>query len=94
MRFIANLITSLIIAGWIATMSVFSIQNITPYALKFLQFESIKIPIGVLLSISVGSGFILGSFVPLFFSSPKKSSRRRLEEMNVDEFEEFNFERR
>lgn len=92
MRFIANLITSLLIAGWIATMSVFSIQNITPYTLKFLQFESIKIPIGVLLSISVGGGFILGAFVPLFFKSSNKSSRKRLDEMNVDEFEEFNFD--
>jgi putative membrane protein len=92
MRFIANLITSLLIAGWIATMSVFSIQNITPYTLRFLQFESIKIPIGVLLSIGVGGGFILGSFVPLFLRSPNKSSRRRLDEMNVDEFEEFNFD--
>ncbi|PSF38111.1 DUF1049 domain-containing protein [Aphanothece hegewaldii CCALA 016] len=93
MRFIANLITSLLIAGWIATMSVFSIQNITPFSLKLLQFESIKIPIGVLLSISVGTGFILGSFVPLFLKSSKKSSQRRLEEINIDEFEEFNFDK-
>jgi uncharacterized integral membrane protein len=92
MRFIANLITSLLIAGWIATMSVFSIQNITPVALKFLTFESIKIPIGVLLSIGVGTGFVLGSFVPLFFGS-QKLSRRKLSEMNIDEFEEFNFDR-
>jgi lipopolysaccharide assembly protein A len=93
MRFIANLITSLLIAGSIATMSVFSIQNITPVSLKFIQFESIQIPIGVLLSICVGSGFIMGAFVPPLLSSPKNSSRRRLEEINVDDFEEFNFDR-
>lgn len=59
---------SLIIALWVSIIPVFSIQNITPVSIKFIVFESIKIPVGVLLSFSAGGGMLIGGILPLFFS--------------------------
>lgn len=63
MKLVSNFLTSLIVAGWIATIAVFSIQNITAVSLKFLAFESIKLPVGVLLSLSIGVGMIVGAIL-------------------------------
>lgn len=63
MKLITNFLASVMVAGWIATIAVFSIQNITAVSLKFLTFESIKLPIGVLLSLCVGVGIIVGSIL-------------------------------
>lgn len=75
MRAIANLTISLILAAGFITTATLSIQNIEPISLKFLTFESIEIPFGVLLSFSVGGGMILGAILPpLLRSSPNKTT--------------------
>ena len=71
MKTLSNLLISVIIAGWIATFAVFSIQNIQEISLKFLGFESIKLPVGVLLAFSVGAGMVVGAIAPLFWQVPK-----------------------
>lgn len=65
MRKIANLLTSLILAAWIAAIAIISIQNITPISLKFFVFESIQIPFGIVLAFSVGIGAIAAAIVPI-----------------------------
>lgn len=74
MRTIANLLTSLILAGWIAVIAIFSIQNITPISVNFLGFETIKIPIGLVLAFSVGIGAIGGAILPILW---QLTSRQR-----------------
>lgn len=91
MKIIANFIASFFLAGWIITMAVFSIQNISPVTLRFFQFESIQLPVGVLLSFAVGAGLMMGSLVPLFLPKPKRSQRQRLSAINIEDMEEFNF---
>ena len=92
MKIITNFISSFLLAGWIITMSVFSIQNINPVVLRFLQFQSIKLPVGVLLSFCVGVGLMLGSLLPLLLPKSKKSrSRQRLSDIDIEDMEEFNF---
>jgi uncharacterized integral membrane protein len=76
MKTLTNLLTSLIIAGWIGAIAIFSIQNITEVSLKFLYFESIRVPIGVLLAFSVGLGTILGVLLPFILPMPKSPKRR------------------
>ncbi|HIK36910.1 MAG: lipopolysaccharide assembly protein LapA domain-containing protein [Geminocystis sp.] len=68
-----RLFISIIISFWLLLLPVLSIQNITPVSLKFLVFESISLPVGVLLSFTVAFGFIVGSFLPLF---PEKKQKR------------------
>ncbi len=74
MKILINLLTSLIIAGWISLIAVISIQNITEVSLGFLWYQSVELPLGVLLTFSVGVGLIIGAFLPIFltFKTPKK----------------------
>lgn len=82
MRTLTNLLISLIIAAWLGAIAVFSIQNIQPISLQFLVFNSIELPLGVLLALSVGVGLVIGAGVPLFF---RKSNRRRSVETDFAE---------
>lgn len=89
MTIITNLIASILVAAWMITLAVFSIQNITPISLKFLMFESIKFPVGVLLSFCAAGGVILGAIAPLLVARPRKLKGRRYAQDNnsLDEFD-------
>jgi uncharacterized integral membrane protein len=75
MKIFTNFLSSLIMAGWIGAIAVFSIQNIQQVSLKFLTFQSIKLPIGVLLAFCLGFGFLLGSLLPLLWQRSRRASR-------------------
>ncbi|AOX02714.1 DUF1049 domain-containing protein [Moorena producens PAL-8-15-08-1] len=64
-RGLGLLLTSVIVAIWISAIAIFSIQNITEVSVKFLVFESIDLPIGVVLAVSVGIGLLGGAIAPL-----------------------------
>lgn len=72
MKFIANFVSALIMAGLIGAIAVFSIQNIQPVALQFFSLRSIQLPVGVLLAFCLGIGIILGSLIWASFSNNKK----------------------
>ena len=76
MKFIANLFNSLIMAGWIGAIAIFSIQNIQLVSLQFFGYESIQLPVGILLAFCLSMGLILGSFLSLFWQKDNKSRRR------------------
>ena len=85
MKYLTNLMTTIMIAFWLGVIAIFSIQNITEVSLKLLIFESIKLPVGVLLSFCMGGGMIFGSLAPLLWKrSNKKRSKRNYHE--VDDF--------
>ena len=67
MKNFANLLTSLIIAGWIGAIAILSIQNFTPVSIKFLSFETIQIPVGIILAFSVAAGVIGGAIAPVLW---------------------------
>lgn len=89
MKTFTNLVTSLIIAAWIGVISVFSVQNYTQISLKFLNFESIKLPVGVVLALSVGVGMVAGAIAPTFWQVPKSRQRKpkRMPEKNREYLE-------
>lgn len=58
MKTLANLLTSLVLACWVIAIAVLSVQNATPVSLKFLTFQSIQLPVGLVLAFSVGLGII------------------------------------
>lgn len=86
MTFITNFLGSLMIALGFSAIAVFAVQNITPVSLGFLVFESIQLPIGILLAFCMGFGLVLGAFLPLLWQRPPK---RRL---RIEDMEEFDFE--
>jgi uncharacterized integral membrane protein len=62
MRSFATLITSCIVAVWVGAIALIAIQNATPVALRFLTFQSIEIPFGLVIAFSVMVG-IIGSAI-------------------------------
>ncbi len=73
---VKNIIISILLAFWLGAIAIFSIQNITLVSLKFILWESIELPIGVLLSFCVGGGLIIGSLFPLFLKQTRKKRLR------------------
>jgi lipopolysaccharide assembly protein A len=67
MKAFANLLTSLIVAGWISAIAILSIQNFTPVSLKFLSFETIQLPVGIVLAFSVAVGAVGGAIAPIIW---------------------------
>lgn len=72
MKAIASLLASLLMAAWIGAIAIFSIQNIQDVSLKFLAWQSINFPLGVLLAFCAGLGMVLGSLLPLLFARRKR----------------------
>lgn len=65
MRTIGNVFAMIILAAWLGVIAVISIQNIDLVSLKFLIWESIKLPFGVLLAFALGFGLIMGGLIPV-----------------------------
>ncbi|MDV3002372.1 MAG: hypothetical protein N5P05_003978 [Chroococcopsis gigantea SAG 12.99] len=84
MNTITNFMAASIVAGWIMTMAVFSIQNITPITLKLLTLESIKLPVGILLAFCLGIGFFIGALLPPLLGAT--NNKRKRVSPNEDEF--------
>lgn len=58
MKNLANLLTSLVVACWVVAIAILSVQNAEPVSLRFLTFESIQLPVGLVLAFSAGLGII------------------------------------
>lgn len=90
MKTTVNLVLSTIIALWIMAIAIVSVQNATAVSLRFLTFESIQIPVGLLLAFFVAVGIIATSLLQPLLSKPnrKQTTSRRYEDDNeffVDE---------
>ena len=57
------ILISLIVAIWVVAIAIISVQNATPVSLKFLTFQSIQIPIGLLLAFSASIGLLAMSIL-------------------------------
>jgi len=67
MKPIPNLLMCVIVAVWIVAIALISVQNATPVSLRFLSFQSIQIPVGLVLAFSAGIGLIAaGILQPLW----------------------------
>ena len=90
MKTTVNLVLSTIIALWIMAIAIISVQNATAVSLRFITFESIQIPVGLLLAFFVAVGIVATSLLqPLLIKSKlKQTTSRRYEDDNeffVDE---------
>ena len=72
MKAVAGLLNSFIISIWIVAIAIFSIQNIQDVSVKFLTFESITLPLGILLAFCGAVGVFLGWLLPLLFARKKR----------------------
>ena len=58
MKILIPILISLIVAIWVVAIAIISVQNATPVSLKFLTFQTIQIPVGLVLAFSAGVGLI------------------------------------
>ncbi|MFO5528983.1 MAG: DUF1049 domain-containing protein [Cuspidothrix sp.] len=58
LKILANFLILLIIAVWVVAIALISVQNATPVSLKFLVFQSIQIPFGLMLAFAVAVGLL------------------------------------
>ncbi|MGG6266163.1 DUF1049 domain-containing protein [Leptolyngbya sp. AN03gr2] len=62
MRSFATLITACIFAVWVGAIALIAIQNAAPITLRFLTFQTIELPFGLVIAFSVMLG-ILGTAI-------------------------------
>lgn len=88
MKTIANLLTSLVVACWVVAIAILSVQNATPVSLKFLTFESIQLPVGLVLAFSAGAGIIgIALTQPLWSNASQRRGNSQSEnDLEDDEF--------
>lgn len=77
MKTLPILLISLIVALWIGAIAILSVQNFTPVSLNLLAFQSIEIPVGLVLAFSVGIGGVGMAIAQLLLTS---SSQRPSED--------------
>ena len=58
-KILVNFLISVIIAVWVVAIALISVQNATPVSLRFLVFQSIQIPFGLMLAFSVAVGLLI-----------------------------------
>lgn len=74
MKALANLLTSIIVAVWVVAIAILSVQNATPVSLRFLNFQSIQLPIGLVLAFSAGVGLIAVALLLPLWVAPSQSN--------------------
>ena len=85
MKPIANLLTSLVLAIWVVAIAILSVQNATLVSLKFLSFESIQLPVGLVLAFSAGVGIIGMALVQPLWSLAGSRQGNSQSENDLDE---------
>jgi uncharacterized integral membrane protein len=76
MTSLTNLIICAIAATWIILIALLSVQNATLINLKFLVWQSIELPWGLILAGAVGIGFLLGGWLSLLGNNFNTTKRR------------------
>ena len=82
LKILANFLILLIIAVWVVAIALISVQNATPVSLKFLVFQSIQIPFGLMLAFSVALGLLATAVLQPFWALGESQS-------GIDEDAEF-----
>jgi len=83
MKTIPLLAMSFLLAFLVSAIGILSVQNATPVSLNFTLFQSIPMPVGVVLAISLSAGLIGGAILqPLWILSASQpvTDREELEE--------------
>ncbi len=86
MRILTSLLASLVLAICAVAIAILSVQNATPVSLSFLAFQSIQLPVGVVLGFSFAVGTIGVALIQLLWSLAGRSDDARLEEDFDDDF--------
>jgi uncharacterized integral membrane protein len=70
-----RLLLVLIPAVWVVAIAILSVQNATPVAIKFLTFQSVALPFGVVLSFCAAGGMVATALLLLLLGGRKRLQR-------------------
>ena len=80
MTTIPLLAISFLVAILASAIGIISVQNATPVSLNFIFFQSIQMPVGVVLAMSMSAGLIGGALLqPLWNLSDSQNSRPKFQ---------------
>lgn len=92
MKTIANLLTSVTIAFWVIAIAIVSVQNFTPVSVRFLNFQSIQIPFGIVLALCAACGMMsIGILQPLWGISRAGMGRKASQDDDAEFFVDEDF---
>lgn len=77
METIPTLFISLLLAIWMSIIALLSVQNATLVSLSFLFFQSIQLPLGIVLAVGVSLGLIVGTLLQALRNSSENSQPGR-----------------
>lgn len=80
MKTFANFLISLVVAIWIVAIAIISVQNATLVSLQFLTFQSIRIPVGLVLAFNAGIGLVVMAVLQTLWSVTGSKRNSRLED--------------
>ncbi|MEM7726957.1 MAG: LapA family protein [Cyanobacteria bacterium P01_A01_bin.45] len=86
MKTINQLLISLVIAFCVIFIALLSVQNAQPVYLKLFTFQSINMPVGLLLTFSFATGLILMSILPSIWNAIDSGSSKNSRFQNDNEF--------
>ncbi|MDB9529085.1 lipopolysaccharide assembly protein LapA domain-containing protein [Oscillatoria sp. CS-180] len=66
----------LIPAVWVVAIAIVAVQNATPVAIRFIAFQSVELPFGLVLSFCAAGGMLLTALLMLFLEGRKPSKQR------------------
>jgi uncharacterized integral membrane protein len=72
-----KLLISIIAAAWIAFIALISVQNASIVNLKFVFWNSIDLPWGLVLAGGVALGFIIGGCIPFLVGGNDAATVKR-----------------
>lgn len=80
MKTIPLLVISFLVAILVSAIGIISVQNATPVSLNFTLFQSIPMPLGIVLAISLSAGLVGGAILqPLWMLSASEPVTDRAE---------------
>ena len=80
MKTIPLLAISFLVAILASAIGIISVQNAAPVSLNFIFFQSIQMPVGVVLAMSMSAGLIGGALLqPLWHLSDSQNSRPKFQ---------------
>jgi uncharacterized integral membrane protein len=74
MKTLPILLISIIVAMWVGAIAILSVQNFTPVALNLLTFQSVEIPLGLVVAFSVGIGMVGMAIAQLLLTASAQTS--------------------
>ena len=80
-----HLLISLIVGLWTIAVAILSVQNATAVSVQFLFFQSVQIPVGVVLAFAMGTGLLIIALAQPLWKLTRLQPANHPEEIDNDE---------